>query len=49
MALVWGAVCTDCQILAVESCPHCTRDFCEKHSSQHDCEKLRARDFAVAG
>jgi len=51
MALVWGAVCCECQVLAVQNCPHCMRDFCEKHNSQHGqvCEKLHSRDFAVAG
>ncbi|HEY4657123.1 MAG TPA: hypothetical protein VIH34_01400 [Candidatus Bathyarchaeia archaeon] len=49
MALVWGAVCSDCQIFAVENCPHCMKDFCEKHASRHDCDRLRARDYSVAG
>ncbi len=49
MALVWGAICSDCQILAVENCPHCSQDFCEKHSAQHSCDGLNSRDFAVAG
>ncbi|HMB66720.1 MAG TPA: hypothetical protein VKM96_02050 [Candidatus Bathyarchaeia archaeon] len=49
MALVWGTVCTDCQILAVENCPHCSRDMCEKHSTQHECDRLKARSFEVAG
>jgi len=49
MALVWGAVCTDCQILAVENCPHCSRDLCEKHSAQHECDRLKARNYEVAG
>ena len=49
MALVWGAICSDCQILAVENCPHCSQDFCEKHSALHSCDGLNSRDFAVAG
>jgi len=25
------------------------KDFCEKHASRHDCDRLRARDYSVAG
>lgn len=49
MALVWGVLCRECHTLAVENCPHCSKDFCESHSPKHDCERLKARDYAVAG
>ena len=49
MALVWGVICTECQVLAVENCPHCSRDLCEKHTARHDCDKLRNQEYAVAG
>jgi len=49
MALVWGALCQECHSLAVENCPHCSKDLCETHSFKHDCDSLKARDFAIAG
>jgi hypothetical protein len=49
MALVWGALCQECHSLAVENCPHCSKDLCESHSFKHDCDRLKARDFAIAG
>jgi hypothetical protein len=42
---IWGAVCSDCEMLAHDCCPHCMKDYCEKHRSGHDCESLQEHNL----